>query len=808
MEPFARNPSGQPEEADMKSWINYAESPSPFTILAFSETEKSSHALAFAALAILVFSLPQAVRAQDAYLQHNLVANLPGLADHTDTNLVNPWGISFSAASPFWISDEAAGRSTLYNSSGTPQSLVVTIPVPTGGVPPARPTGTIFNSTTNFVVTGTSPARFIFATEDGTIAAWASGSTAVIKVDNSAAGTIYKGLASGSSAGNNYLYAADFHGGKIDVFDGNYSPAILAGSFSDGSIPAGYAPFNIQNVGGQLYVTYAVQGPGGLYDIPGAGHGYVNVFDTSGHLLRRLASAGVLNSPWGVAQAPAGFGGLAGAVLVGNFGDGRINAFNPLNGDSEGGMNDTNGSPISIIGLWALAFGNGGNGGEPHTLYFTAGPNGGTQGLFGSLAPVSPTFTAVTDMGLAEALTWAGGSGTFLLQKKTGLGDANWQDVVTTQGRGMTVAKDTQSAFLRLQAQATNTVLPFTVLLSGAAEIPAVTTAGTGMGTLTIEGTNLTYNITFSGLSGPAVAGHIHGAAAATNNTGVIIPFSVPAATSGTISGATTLTPDQLSDIVNGLAYVNIHTGNNPGGEIRGQIVPLRIAMALSGAAEVPPVTTAATGTGSLTLIGSQLYYNISYSGLQGSAIAAHIHGPADPTVSTGVLIPLNTPSGTSGNISGTVSLNPTNMAYLLAGLTYINIHSTTNTGGEIRGQIFPVQFAAALSGANEVPASTTPGTGSGSMTIINSLLSYNITFTNLLSPAIAAHIHGPGTPSQNVGVIIPFSAPSATSGTISGTAALTSQELADITSGLTYVNIHTTNYPGGEIRGQIFPHN
>ncbi|MCX6928959.1 MAG: TIGR03118 family protein [Verrucomicrobia bacterium] len=707
-----------------------------------------------------------------SYIEHDLVSNLPGRADHTDTNLLNPWGISFSATSPFWISDNHSGLSTLYNSSGTPQTLVVTIPPPPGGTPPSGPSGTIFNSTTNFIVSGTAAARFIFSTEDGTIAAWASGATAVIKADNSARGAVYKGLAAGSSGGSNYLYAADFHNGRVDVFDASFNAATLAGSFADATIPAGYAPFNIQNIGGQLYVAYAAQGPGAHDDAAGPGHGYVNVFTTSGQLVKRLASTGVLNSPWGIALAPAGFGGFAGALLVGNFGDGRINAFDPATGAWLGTVNDASGNPFAVEGLWALAFGNGGNGGEPHTLYFTAGLNGETDGLFGSLAPVTPTITSVADKGLISAMNWAGGSGTFLLQKKASLSGTNWLDVLTTQNRSMA-------------------------------------TTATGLGTLTIEGSNLTYNINFSGLSGPATLAHIHAPADATHSTGPLIPLTVASATSGTISGTTTITPDQLAYILNGMAYVNIHTGNNPGGEIRGQIVPLRIAMSLNGAQEVSPVNTPATGTGSLTLVGNQLYYDISYSGLQGSATAAHIHGPADPTLSTGVLIPLKTPSGTSGNISGSVSLTPTNMAYLLAGLTYINIHSVSNSTGEIRGQIYPVQFSATLSGANEVGPATSTGTGSGFFTVVNNLLSYNVSFANLLSPATASHIHGPATPAQNALVLIPFSGtPAATSGTISGTAALTPQELFDMAAGLTYANIHTTNYPGGEIRGQVLPRN
>ncbi len=207
-------------------------------------------------------------------------------------------------------------------------------------------------------------------------------------------------------------------------------------------------------------------------------------------------------------------------------------------------------------------------------------------------------------------------------------------------------------------------------------------------------------------------------------------------------------------------------------------------------------------------MIGSELFYEISYSGLQGAATAAHIHGPADATTPAGVLVPLNNPTGTSGTFSGSVSLDPTNLMYLLSGLTYINIHTTTNQGGEIRGQINPLQFSANLNGASEVSSTTSAGTGFGTMTVANSVLTYSITFTNLLSAATAAHIHGPADTTHNASVLIPFSAPAASVGTISGTAPLNAQELADMVQGLTYANIHTTNYPGGEIRGQILPRN
>jgi uncharacterized protein (TIGR03118 family) len=743
-----------------------------------------------------------------SYLQHNLVSDIAGLADHTDINLRNPWGISFSASSAFWVSDNHSGLSTLYNSSGTPQSLVVNIPPPANGAPPAAPTGTIFNSTTNFPVAGTTPARFIFATEDGTISGWASGTDAVLKVDKSASGAVYKGLASGSSGGNNYLYAADFHGGNIDVYDANYNPVTLAGTFADATIPAGFAPFNIQNIKGELFVTYAAQDGDKHDDVPGPGYGYVNVFDTAGHLLRRFASTGVLDSPWGVALTPSGFGAFPNAMLIGNFGDGRINAFDAATGTWLGTVNNTNGLPVTIQGLWALAFGNGGNGGDTHTLYFTAGLNGEVDGLFGSLAPISPVLTAITNDGLTAGVTWAGGSGPFLLQEKAGLLDSNWLNVLTTQNRNTPIAKDSDTGFLRVQAQATNTVLPFTVLLNGASEIPAVDTPATGIGTLAIEGTNLAYHITFSGLSGPAGAAHIHLPAAPTNTASPTIFFTVPSATAGTISGTAALTTDALSAIVNGMAYVNIHTPSHGGGEIRGQIVPLHSPITLNGASEVPPISPAGSGTGSLTFIGSELHYDISYSGLAGPATAAHIHGPADTTAPGGVLVPLNTPAGTSGRISGTVSLDPTEMAYVLAGLTYVNIHTTINGGGEIRGQIFPLQFGATMNGAAEVSPTASPGSASATMTLVNNLLSYTINFTNLLSPATAAHIHGPADTAHNGPVLIPFSAPAATAGTISGTHTMTSQELLYLVSGLTYANIHTTNYPGGEIRGQILPRN
>jgi uncharacterized protein (TIGR03118 family) len=335
--------------------------------------------------------------AQDRFEQTNLVSDLPGMATFTDPDLVNPWGIAFGATSPFWVSNNGTGTSTLYNTLGQKQSLVVSIPGEAGGGAGA-PTGVVFNGTGSFPLGPAGPSSaFLFATENGTIAAWhpTLGPTASRMVDNSAAGAIYKGLAISGSGPAARLYAADFHGGKIDVFDASFAP-IFGGGFVDPGLPGGYAPFNIQNFADQLYVTYALQDGVGEDDVPGPGHGFVDVFDVNGVFMRRLASVGPLDSPWGMTMAPAGFGGFGGSLLVGNFGDGTINAFDPSTGVFLGALRSADGSVLRIPGLWGLTFGNGGNGGDPNLLYFAAGipgPGGELEdhGLFGSLAPVSTT---------------------------------------------------------------------------------------------------------------------------------------------------------------------------------------------------------------------------------------------------------------------------------------------------------------------------------------------------------------------------------------------------------------------------------
>jgi uncharacterized protein (TIGR03118 family) len=320
------------------------------------------------------------------FVQTNLVSDIPGEAAITDPSLVNPWGITASPTSPFWISDNGTGVSTLYTGTGAKIPLTVTIPTPPSDTSPAAPTGTVFNGTTDFNVAANSPAHFIFDTEDGTISGWNGGASAVLEVNNSSSGAVYKGLAIGNNGSGNFLYASNFNSGKVEMYNGSFA---LTNSFTDPSVPTGYAPFNVQELNGDLFVTFALQDGAKHDDVAGPGHGYIDEFDLNGNLLDRLVSNGVLNSPWGLAIAPTGFGNFGGDLLVGNFGDGTINAFNPTDGDYVGTLDNTNGTPLVIQGLWGLRFGNGASSGPTDTLYFTAGiPGTGMiedHGLFGSL---------------------------------------------------------------------------------------------------------------------------------------------------------------------------------------------------------------------------------------------------------------------------------------------------------------------------------------------------------------------------------------------------------------------------------------
>ncbi len=304
--------------------------------------------------------------------------------------------MSFAPTSPFWVSDQATGVSTLYSGTGGIIPLVVTVP-PTSPQP-AGPTGQVFNSTTGFGGT-----HFIFDTLSGTIDGWSGTSPAAIEWAK--AGAIYTGLALNSSGGSNYLYAADFKtGGGIDVYNSSFAPTTLTGNFTDPNAIAGYAPYNVQTIGGLLYVEYASIGAGGL---PGTG-GYIDVFNPDGTFVKRLTTGGPLDAPWGITLAPAtGFGTYSGDLLVGNLNNGWINAFNPTTGAFLGTLDGPGGTPLVNSGLWSLNFGNGGNGSSTTSLYFTAGINGQTDGLLGQieLAPEPATWAfALTGLAFVAGL--------------------------------------------------------------------------------------------------------------------------------------------------------------------------------------------------------------------------------------------------------------------------------------------------------------------------------------------------------------------------------------------------------------------
>jgi uncharacterized protein (TIGR03118 family) len=391
-----------------------------------SLTKAAAYSLIFGAS-----MLGMAVGSQAAgFLETDLVANKSPLTDANgivhnativDPNLQNPWGLTASSTSPFWVSDNNDGLSTLYNTTGMPQALVVSIPTPGDALGRSgAPSGAVFNiagAQGAFQISGinaagapiTAPATFLFSTEDGTILGWnptvfptgdqnrvAPNTHAIIVVDHSMAGAVYKGMAIATDAlGTNRLYVTNFRSGAVEVYDAGFVPATPLGAFADPQLPGNYAPFNIAPVGAgtspataaRLVVTFAVQDAAKHDDVAGMSHGIVDTFDLSGQSGQRLIQHGQLNSPWGVVVAPASFGAFAGSLLIGNFGNGAINAYNATTGEFIDKIRDSHGQAILIDRLWSLRIGNGGNGGKANTVYFTAGPNDEQDGLFGTLTP-------------------------------------------------------------------------------------------------------------------------------------------------------------------------------------------------------------------------------------------------------------------------------------------------------------------------------------------------------------------------------------------------------------------------------------
>ena len=317
----------------------------------------------------------------DTYSWTNLQSDIPGVAAHTDPNLVNPWGMAASSNGIIWVSDNGTGVSTLYNQNGTARSLIVTIPTSARNKGTANPTGVVMNPTAFFKVTlngNSQPARFIFVSEDGSISGWNPAldpNRAIIAVDNGtnngSKSAIYKGATLGVANGQNFLYVTNFHTARVETYNQNFQ--LAAGfPFADPNLPAGYAPFGIRNFNNQIYVTYAKQDAKGEDDVAGAGFGFVDVFNTNGVFMKRLISNGNLNAPWGLALIEGD------ELWVGNFGDGKINNYDPTTGAFLGTISQADGTPLQFDGLWdMLPLGDG--------VYFTAGIGDEEHGLFGKI---------------------------------------------------------------------------------------------------------------------------------------------------------------------------------------------------------------------------------------------------------------------------------------------------------------------------------------------------------------------------------------------------------------------------------------
>jgi uncharacterized protein (TIGR03118 family) len=319
-----------------------------------------------------------------AFVEQDIVSNQAGTAPLTDPNLIVPWGLAEAPTSPIWVADDAASVATLYNGGTSIVRLVVAIPA-SGNTAPA-PTGVVFNTNT----TSFGGALFLFATQNGTIDSWSSGTVAAVQA--ATAGADYTGLTIANNGTGDLIYAANFSAGRIDVFNSVFQPVTVTGGFVDPNLPAGFTPFDVKTINGNIYVTYARAG--------GAG-GFVDVFDTNGNLLQRLASNGALNSPWGLALAPADFGTFSNDLLVGNSGNGTIDAFDPTSGNFLGQLDDAQGNPIVIDGLLGLLFGNGSPGGGATNELFFAGTPGGNNGLLGDITAVADVIAVPEPSALA-----------------------------------------------------------------------------------------------------------------------------------------------------------------------------------------------------------------------------------------------------------------------------------------------------------------------------------------------------------------------------------------------------------------------
>ena len=346
-----------------------------------------------AAVIVTATATAAGAKHDDGYTVHNLVSDGFVPADHTDANLVNSWGIAASATSPWWVADNGTDVSTLYNGIGVAQFPPTPLVVGVAG----DPTGIVFNGSSNFVINDgnghSGPAVFMFATEGGTIRGWNPGVPPPPRSTQSFLGTsVSGGVFKGLAIAGDRLYATDFHNGMVDVYDGTFTPVTTTGGFVDPKLPKGYAPFGIQNIGGEIFVTYGKQDAAAHDEVDGQGLGIVDEYTTDGVLITRVATHGQLNGPWGLAMAPPDFGEFSGDLLVGNFGDGRINAFERMEHGGwqfAGQLRGTDGKKLAVDGLWGIGFGNGSGSGDMNDLYFAAGPDDEHHGLFGEISAAS-----------------------------------------------------------------------------------------------------------------------------------------------------------------------------------------------------------------------------------------------------------------------------------------------------------------------------------------------------------------------------------------------------------------------------------
>ena len=493
------------------------------------------------------------VQGQNTFLQHNLVSDLPNVADHQDKSLVNPWGNGFGQT-PFWIGDNVTGLSTLYAGDGTQNlNVIVNIPGPNGAIVGGKVTGVIFNAfsanTTAFALAAGRSPNFMFCTEDGIFAGWNSNVDAThakVIADNSKAGADYTGCALGGTSTAPLVFLANFSGGRVDVVDGTgaLNPGAFPNAFADALIPAGYAPFNVVALNNLLYVTYAKQDATKKLAVFGAGNGYVAVFDMNGNLVRTIVQQGALNAPWGLTMAPATFGAFASDLLVGNLGDGKINAFDPATGNLVGTLNDLSGQPIAIEGLWSIAFGSGSvaQKEDAGTLYFTAGPGklGGlsdplySHGLLGSIQ-AAPSFTTANVLNGGSLLPGPISTNEWVTLKGAGLSamtttgtPVNGLLPTTVSGVGVTV-NGISAPLLFVGSTQVNFLVPPGVV-SGPVQIKVT---NNGLASANVAATAANLSPAFFTLSTVNANGDIF--VAATHANGTVLSAASPAAASETI---------------------------------------------------------------------------------------------------------------------------------------------------------------------------------------------------------------------------------------------------------------------------------